>query len=934
GQGSDTATGTVEFDDVKFCATDRMQLYAPRISAANVPTIQTASNDIFFGGKQIGVGSVTLLNQDAFFETLSSLDWINRKCVLKVGGSYLDDEGGAPVGLAVDDYRVAFTGLIQNVKVDDTEFFLDIQDVRAGYFSSIPTRAFTLADFPNVAPDDEGKPRALWFGRKSEVRPIRYDAGSNLGLYEVADTTDAPAGIKEITNVFAYVDKEAAAAGDITRRTESAYKRQAITLDVSSGTTVSNNYGWKSAGGNAWDSGAYASAAGDKISSSEDAYVEATLNRGTTGGTFLHMLGLTTANPDWSFSSLDHAIYGNGVIGTGVYHVYESGSDIFTSTRVIQPHDRGRIWIDALGEVTYWINGRDTNGWELLYTSTVTASGNYFVRLALYTSGAMIAGIGVYRSTALHHTEDLANGRLEITSDLKALEITQDNNKADYSKSSSVLTLYMGVGIYTPDELAFQLGAAATINSFQASTGGSYSSATGLTTLLSTATLGWLTSSGDNKEIYKTLGLTQTDPGEASTSDVGESQVTVDVDKDHIIRCNGQGFVDDGAGTYTGVADGLITVGSDILRTILVAILKNSADVIDEASFTSARGRAPESLGVHTSREWPIKEVMETLEFSNIANIAIGGDGTIYYDVYTAALSNSTTDLEDTDFSAFAVTWEAADVYRTVRSYYDEDPEGNFFLYRVTENPDVENRFGRPEVKEFFTWLTFAAAAQNNSARMSELAKHPAQQLRGTVRGKLLDHRVGQKITVTRDRAAASGGLLSSSVYRIISIRQNHALGLSQLMAVPDVVTVAGVACLTACQSFCEVNDQSPCVVACQESCQTPGNCQTGCETGCQTCEQTTCQETCESACQDACELSDQCGSCQAAPCQTSCQLSTCQTACQKGCETTCEVGCEIGCEVSCEVGCEITCEIGCETGCQTSCEHACQETCEIIFEG
>ena len=1087
-------TGTVSWDDVQVRQIHRMAHYSPRISGASVPTVQTGSNDVFFGGKQIGVGSIALLNHDAFFETLEGLDWINRKVVLKVGGAYLGDfyqpgdntlleadwtqhgtwdvdiaadgslskaagtnwnaavtsqkfngngyveftvtaagggnlgfygittarsasafaeqefgfyllgggatgirvweDGGQVLGtigynhsagtvirvevrdgavlyyvdgalvytslktapaawmadacvysqldpvmgpvvvhgvaaddaadtrlesLAVEDYRTAFTGLIQNVKTDDVEFALDIQDVRAAYFRKVPTRAYTVADFPNSAPADEGKPRALWFGRKTHVRPIRYGSGAVYGLYELADCTDAPNGITEVAQVWNYVDQAAADTWDSTRRIPLNFKRTpALDITGADSSGMGDNDAEQATyktGAIGWDAGLWLDQ--DTVVNTETVRFELTV---AFAGDYRWMAGFSSVAPStYSYTEIDFAIYNQGV--GSVYAIYESGGLYFTSTLLVNVGDRVRILMDN-GTVTYWVNGLGTDGWELVYTSLFDASGTYSPALACYDQNTYVPGLALYRSTDLYYTPTLSTARLTVDANVKALEVTHETKRVSFNDAGTEKTAIVQPGVYTPDEIMFQLTAAIAGVAFKSGVANlyTYSTATHKFTLASPNNLGFNFSSGEFTDLWKTLGFTQEDSTITDTSDAAESPVYTSDDVDLFLRVDGQGYKDDGSGTYTTVVDGLIEAGPDILRTLLIAFLKNPATIVDAASFESARARAPESVAIHMGREWSLKDIMETLEWTNIANISIAGDGTVYYDVYVGDVPTGIIDLVDSDFSAFAITWEAADVYRTVRTYYDEDPEGNFYLYRATENPDVEARFGRPEVKEFRTWLTFATAASNNSSRMSELAKAPAKQLRGTVRGKLLDHRVGQKVRVTRNRAASAGGLLSSSVYRLISIRQNHALGLSQFIAVPDVVTVAGVACLTACQSYCEVNCQSTCEGACQIGCMV--SCEVGCQVACQSCDQTGCQDTCELTCQTGCE----------ATCQVACQAA-CQTACQTACQSGCQVSCQTGCEVSCQDTCQLACQTGCEVSCQTSCEVTCQTDCQVACQ-
>jgi hypothetical protein len=925
---SGIVTGTIEFDDVRVMDIERFHYYEPRISGAAVPSISTASNDIFFGGKQIGVGSLALLNHDRYFETLSTLDWVNRKVIMRVGAGYLPEEGGTEELVAVDDYRVAFTALVQQIKTDDVEFALDIQDIRSTYFRTLPPRTFSVADFSNVADKDEGAVRALWFGNKLNVRPIRYADAAEYGNWELADCDDAPNGILGITNVWNYVDedavREAVASGVSTRRVSSAYRRTNLNMDTRNGTAFSNHGLYQTSATGGWDYGGY-----DSVNTitpdTDDARIEWTnVNQGST----TPMMGLTDSTADWSHASLDFAVYmlGDGA-GSDTYQIRELGSNVFDTPYACWKGDRLRIAVALDGTVTYWLNGHATDGWTLMYTSLVSASGLavLYARMASYQINATVTGLGLYKRATKHHTEDLATARIAITHDLKPIEVTRENNKGSFHNNT--YHCFVNPGTYTPDELGFQFAACAWAQAWNASFGWSYNHSTQKGTLLSSASHKWDFSSGEHTDIYKVLGFTQDDSAAATTSDAAESTASGDVDDEYILRADGQGYKDDGSGTYTGSASALIETGSDILRTILVALLKQPATIIDEASFQFARDRAPESLSVHMNKERSVKDIMTTLEHSNIANISIGGDATVYYDVYVGAVPAGTVELEGPDFASFGVKAEYADVYKTVRVFYGEDPGGEGYPFKYTQNNDVETRFGRPDVKEFRTWITAEDGAQTTSFRMAELAKAPPRQVIGAVRGKLLDHRVGQKIRITRDRASAAGGLLSSSAHRLISLRHNFALGMTQFVAVPDLVTVASKACETTCQSYCESVCQASCETACQTECQL-STCEIGCEVSCELACQLACQDTCELACQAACELTAQCDpTCQAA-CQSACQ-SACQYACQYECQQTCEKSCQTACELGCQTACELACQDTCEVSCQSSCELYCQSSCE-----
>ncbi len=547
------------------------------------------------------------------------------------------------------------------------------------------------------------------------------------------------------------------------------------------------------------------------------------------------------------------------------------------------------------------------------------------------------------------YTVDLTNGQITVVGDASVIEITDENNQLDFDEGSTELTAVLTKGVYTPRLLA------AEIKAQMDAVGGdvytvSYSDTTHLITIASDGTeLNLLVNTGTHKEVgpWALLGFdTGDDKADAvvPVSIVADNAIFENADRDHVIRVDGDGFKDDASGTFTGSANALIEIGADICRVLLVKYLGKPASVIDETSFATARTRAPESLALFLNKSTDTKTLFEALESSNIANITIDGGGQVFYEVYVGDVPDSIVDLFDRDFVKFSTEQKIAELFATVRVLHDEDPSTGAFEGRSANDDEVQARFGRPDLKTITTFIKIGDNAQAAANRVLELAKTPARRISGVVKGKLVDARVGQKIRLTRRRAMDANGRLSNAVARILTLKQSHQLARTEFTAVDDMVTVAGVACVSACQSVCESSCQETCETTCQSTCET--SCQESCEVSCQDCTQTSCQEACETACQAACEAGCQVG-CQIA-CQSGCQVScqggcqigcesacelSCQTACQSACQTACETGCQSGCETSCQEMCETSCQTGCETGCQETCEVNCQTSCEMFCQ-
>lgn len=564
------------------------------------------------------------------------------------------------------------------------------------------------------------------------------------------------------------------------------------------------------------------------------------------------------------------------------------------------------------------------------------------------------------------YTEDLANGRIQIDLDVGPYELNNENDWLtfhDDAPPGGDHHIHLTHGLYTAAGLAAHIETSMDVEGDDDFTV-TYDEATHLFTIASdgaTFELHPIDETFAGPGVFPLIGFDISENKTGATSYTGDEVTFADADKDHVIRADAQGYKDDGSGTYTGSASALIEVGADILHTLLIAFMNKSSSIIDTASFTAARATSPETLAMFLKTPMSTKDLFDRLEYSNIANIVVDGAGKVSYKVYVGTVPANILDLYDRDFLDFRSEKSSADIYTTIRVKYDQNPSSGVFEAREQTDSSVRLRLGRPDVREFETFIKLADNAINVVKRMSELAKTSARKVTAKIRGsKVLRLEVGDKIRITRSRGLGLGGRITKEIFRIISIRKQPMGGVADFEATDDRVTVANTACILACQAFCESTCQEVCQQACQATCEL--ECQTECESACQSACQQACQATCQLECQTECEANCQsdcelaCESCQSGcevscevgcqiACQTGCETTcestcelacqgACQAACQSGCETACQDECEVSCETTCEADCQTTCELQCQTGCQVSCENFCQQQCQRVSEG
>ncbi len=553
---------------------------------------------------------------------------------------------------------------------------------------------------------------------------------------------------------------------------------------------------------------------------------------------------------------------------------------------------------------------------------------------------------------ATDYSKDLSAGTISVLTDFGPYEITENTRYLDFNPNAGgEVTAILDIGMYTAPLLAAEIQTQMRAVGTTDETCSVSTSTHKFTIGKAAGSLVLMPKTGTNKDRspWKLLGYATNADLSGSLSYEADNAVFSDSDKEHVLRVDAQGYKDDGSGTFTGVADALIESGSDITRTLLIKFMGKSSDIIDETSFQFARSRASESLSLYLKTSISTKDLFDRLEYSNIANIIVNGEGKVFYKVYVGTVPSDIVEIGDASFKKFASGESNTEVFTTIRVKYDEHPVSGIFEAQEATDESVAVRLGRPDIKEFDTFIKKAGNAQLAAQRMLELSKTAARIIEGEILGsRLMRLEVGDKIRATRRRGYARGGKIDNEIFRLLNLSKNPLSGIVKFIATDDRVTVASQSCITLCQSFCESTCQATCEQICQGECELlcqdtcESACQIACEQGCQSPCQLGCETTCEVNCQDTCQLACQ-GSCEGGGCQENCEhtcQSSCELTCQDSCEADCQGTCQLTCQDPCQLGCQQTCMLAgggcqqaCKIDCQDVCENSCQDTCEIWCE-
>lgn len=395
---------------------------------------------------------------------------------------------------------------------------------------------------------------------------------------------------------------------------------------------------------------------------------------------------------------------------------------------------------------------------------------------------------------AAQATQDLVNGRFTVIDNVRPHRYNAGAlialHTLDFNIGAGALTRIGDLSQFAKDIVAAET-AAWTAAAGVAITW-TYNQTTHKFTLTKGAgTLNVLTATGTNKQnsgpAWAALGFkTDTDKtgALAYTSDLADF---VDVDTDHILQAVSSGFKDDSAGTYTGTANALIRRAADMVRVLLQHYLKLPAGQIDTASFAAARaGEGDNSCYAYLQHLETAAAILARFEQTLLADIVVDGEGVVHIVPYKAT-SSAVRAFTDRDYLSFSVKRRVADIRTKVRLYYGYDPHLDRWSSVEASSAPTVSRYGIEQTLEVYTYLSYTGAALNRVADFLALAIASPLVATFAAKGKLVDLKIGDKITLTRARAFGPDGAFEDKVFRVRGLRRNPMTGVSKCTAVEDI---------------------------------------------------------------------------------------------------------------------------------------------------
>jgi hypothetical protein len=277
--------------------------------------------------------------------------------------------------------------------------------------------------------------------------------------------------------------------------------------------------------------------------------------------------------------------------------------------------------------------------------------------------------------------------------------------------------------------------------------------------------------SGPNRDlgVYALLGFAASADQTGMSSYLGAPVVT-DIDQQHVIRVDAQGYADDASGTYTGSAGAVITRGADVARLVWHRFMGRPLRLVDEPSFAAARTSRPAPLGLYLRADQSTADVLEVLKLSTLSDVVIDGAGRISYLPYSSTVPASAEQLQDRDYLAWSMAVPVRDTYAEVVVEFDVDPATDTPRVRRKATPAVALVAGRPESKTVRTYLTVPNDAQALARDLATLAAAQPREVQLQLKSRLRDARPGTVVRITRDAGLDESGRLDDVAFRVAQV--------------------------------------------------------------------------------------------------------------------------------------------------------------------
>lgn len=772
-----------------------------------------------FGGKSVGVTSVTLSNEDGALDVaFRALKWVGAQFALEMMGRFGGDAptqaeqhrrlaagpGGAPrpinttatPGSPLSDGRTLATGYINEPRRSDAALGLSGEDLRTLIYGKRATPNKYASDtFPNADQRIFEQGRPVVMGQVTEHAPNRIDKTTEeCGVYEVADCTTAE-GIKDITSVALYADSDAASRRDETLRLELLDVGGVITKALSDGQFTAetalvplvldteHEYFSVMVGGVQYDA---------RIMAGTEQFELLTADANGTFGN----VNLGGAPTIWQCveAGLDgkYVVTNNSV---AICRVSVNTTNVPSATSI--PHVELKVLMnryqadpgegdDATAKLFLYKGGTQYYGDTLTFVDSTSREYAYRWELDPSTGSPWADAAAV----------DACEWGVEWNPGTSTHGLFIDRIRPVARVFLASPPSASNPGICIPLTLAQRLEAELTRLVGAGFFGVFYDDTTRKILIQYNGTPGQvvklLTSTGKQKSGWGWIGYSTTADA-SQTVDIFSTTLNfpadnviytpdADIDKGQLL-CAVSGYQDDALGTYTGLPSGLIERPPDVLWYALVRLFAFPDALVDRTTFEAARTTVTAPLAMAFADERTVKDFVDSIEQAALADVVFVPASVsslaavqVEFRPFVFGAVGGEPEVLDGEWLSFESGGSRSKLYGQVDVTFLRSLLLKGVRTSVNDLVKILNKQDAPLSIE--TDLRLSADAQACADGQATLYAGRLE-LQGEARGKLLLLTAGDKFLVTRRR----GGYLRAA-YRAMSLSHNLRSGVTQVTAI------------------------------------------------------------------------------------------------------------------------------------------------------
>jgi len=226
---------------------------------------------------------------------------------------------------------------------------------------------------------------------------------------------------------------------------------------------------------------------------------------------------------------------------------------------------------------------------------------------------------------------------------------------------------------------------------------------------------------------------------------------------------------------------------SEILEDVIVTVLGKDVSDLDATSFSALESARSEKICAYLNHEISFQTFLNRLEAGSLFKFQHNLDDAKYtVDYYITGEPAGTPHFRDEDFITFSSWRDRASIIKTVQVNFDDNPSTQMSRKREVDSEVAEYIYKSKEELVVETYLKEASVASTLATTYLDLCELPQMKIVFKVSGYGFDMRPTQKVKITKTRADASGGSLTATLFRILSIKKEISTGVAEITAILD----------------------------------------------------------------------------------------------------------------------------------------------------